>query len=166
VTVRWNEACLHAAVYDFTDAAAIGAEAIEAGSEALDLGTVLGWRRDQANWTGSSGRPSVAAKCFRELLGVVQVRLGPDDWLTLACRSDLARWLGKEGQVGDAVAQFQALLADIQRMLGPDHPDTLTPRANRLGQEERRPGPAGGTLIGTARCWARPSKKPQEESVP
>jgi len=89
--------------------------------------------------------------------------------LSLACRAELARWLGQEGRVGEAVAQFQALLADIQRMLGPDHPDTLTTRANLaywLGQEERRPGPAGGTLIGTARCWARPSKKPQEESVP
>ena len=138
LTARWNEACLHAVVYDFVRAQTIAGEVIDAASENVDLDAVLGWRHDHGHWTGLSGRPDLAVKLLRDLLPRVQARLSPDSSLSLTTRSLLAHWLGQEGRVAEAVAELQALLADQQRVLGPDHPDTLTTRNNLalwLGEE-------------------------------
>lgn len=125
LSARWNEAAMHAAVYDFATACRLSSEILETGNGVLSSPTLLGWRRDHASWTGDAGRPREAAGLLRALLPEVAADLGSSNPLVFAIRHDFAFWLSKSGHWEEAAREYEVLLVDMLRVLDPFNPNVV-----------------------------------------
>ena len=72
------------------------------------------------------GRPALAERINRELLGVLASTRGEQHSTTMVCIFNLATSLSRQGKFAEAESMCRRLLETRRRVLGAQHPDTLS----------------------------------------
>jgi tetratricopeptide (TPR) repeat protein len=89
---------------------------------------MLTLRSNLANVLDDEGKYAEAEAECRQIIGLEEKVLGPEDHVTLNSRGNLAIALIGQGKFADAEVQYKELLDLLklmERVLGPEHPDTF-----------------------------------------